>query len=144
MLVTVPVIAFLAPSFILTPLSRNAQYKLSTCRFTNLLSRSETFSIGACISICRVRRRTMARRTALTSISLLVAGIIAVQTTYANPFAGFKELNEQKEAALQCEAQGKWRQIHWRSTVDQAAADAQRLRKPILVVLVVGKKGQKN
>jgi len=86
----------------------------------------------------------MARRTAVTAISLFMAGMIAVQATHAKPFAGFREYKEQKQAALECEAQGKWRQIHWRSTVDQAVADAERLHQPILVVLVVGKEAQKN
>jgi hypothetical protein len=86
----------------------------------------------------------MTKRQAVTAMALFVATMIAVQATQAKLFSGFKDLNEQKDAALQCEAQGKWRQIHWRSTVEQAVADAQRSRQPLLVVLVVGKKGEKN
>lgn len=86
----------------------------------------------------------MTKRKAVTAMALFVATTIAVQATEAKLFSGFKDLNDQKDAALQCEKQGKWRQIHWRSTVEQAVADAQRLRQPLLVVLVVGKKGEKN
>ena len=86
----------------------------------------------------------MTKIKAVTAIALLVTTMVAAQATQAKLFAGFKDLNQQKDAALKCEAQGKWRQIHWRSTVDQAMADAQRLRQPILLVLVVGKKGEKN
>jgi len=86
----------------------------------------------------------MARRTTVTAILLLLTAMIAIQATQAKLFAGFSEYKEQKEAALQCEAQGKWRQIHWRSTVDQAVADAQSLHKPVLVVLVVGKEAKKD
>jgi hypothetical protein len=73
-------------------------------------------------------------------MSLVLAG----QSARANPFTELKELNEQKDAALKCETQGKWRQIHWRPTVEAAVADAQKVHKPVLVVLIVGKKAQKN
>jgi hypothetical protein len=83
----------------------------------------------------------MARRIAVAAMSLVLVAISAVQPTRAKMFA---EFNKQKQAALQCEAQGKWRQIHWRSTIDQAVADAGRMHLPILVVLVVGKEAKKN
>jgi len=83
----------------------------------------------------------MARRIAVAAMSLVMAAMSAVQPTCAKMFA---EYNRQKQAALQCEAQGKWRQIHWRATIDQTVADAGRMHLPILVVLVVGKEAKKN
>jgi hypothetical protein len=66
------------------------------------------------------------------------------------PSAGAKGLfdlngmNEAKEAALVCEKHGKWKQIAWRPTMQQALADAAKTQKPIMVALVVGKKGEQN
>jgi hypothetical protein len=86
----------------------------------------------------------MAKRTVALAMSLLISCAIAVQSTPAKMFGVPKECNDQIQAALQCEAQGKWKQVHWRSSMDQAKADAQRLQQPILVVIVVGKKAEKN
>jgi hypothetical protein len=86
----------------------------------------------------------MAKRTVALAMSLVIGCAIAVQSTQAKMFGVPKGCNDQIQAALQCEAQGKWKQVHWRSSVEQAQADAQRLHSPILVVLVVGKKAEKN
>ncbi|HEY9777794.1 MAG TPA: hypothetical protein V6C81_28800 [Planktothrix sp.] len=54
------------------------------------------------------------------------------------------DLQQAKTEALQCELTGKWKQIHWRGTMQQAMADAATSQKPIMVALVVGKSGEKN
>jgi len=86
----------------------------------------------------------MAKRTVAIAMSLFIVCTIAVQSAPAKLFGVSKECDEQIQAALKCEAQGKWKQIQWRSTVDQAVADAERLHQPLLVVVVVGKKAEKN
>jgi hypothetical protein len=86
----------------------------------------------------------MAKRIVALAMSLFTGCVIAVQSTSAKMFGVSKECSDQIQAALQCEAQGKWKQINWRSSMNQALADAQRLQQPILVVVVVGKKAEKN
>jgi hypothetical protein len=75
------------------------------------------------------------------TVALLLAG---AQTVSGNGLFDFGGLKEAEKAALQCELQGKWKQIHWRGTMDEAMADAAKTQKPIMVALVVGKKGEKN
>jgi len=41
------------------------------------------------------------------------------------------------------EPQRKWEQIQWRSSIDTAISDAEKLKKPIFIELVVGRLGQK-
>ena len=66
------------------------------------------------------------------------------QSVHAKGLLDFGGLNEAKEAALRCEKEGKWKQIHWRPTMQEALADAAKTQKPIMVALVVGKSGEKD
>jgi len=66
------------------------------------------------------------------------------QSAPAKGLFGLGDVNEAKDAALTCEKQGKWKQIHWRQTMDEAMADSAKTQKPLMVALVVGKKGEKN
>ncbi len=85
-----------------------------------------------------------AKRGLVVAAALVCAGLTGLNLeASAKPFGFWKEMNEQKEAALRCEAEGKWKKIHWRSTMDEVLIDASRTNKPILVVLVVGKDAQK-
>ena len=86
----------------------------------------------------------MARRVWIMTLAVALAGLIGVRTADGKGLFQNTELKQAINSTLKCEAQGKWKQIHWRSNFDQVLADAKTRQKPILVVLVVGKEGQKN
>ena len=78
---------------------------------------------------------------------ILIAAIFLSQVrgpAGAKGLFDFQGLNEAKETALLCEKQGKWKEIAWRPTMQQALADAAKTQKPIMVALIVGNKGEKN
>lgn len=70
--------------------------------------------------------------------------LIQAHSAHAQGLFGFGALNEEKDAALQSEKLGKWKQINWRPTMQEALADAAKTQKPIMVALIVGKEGKKN
>ncbi len=67
-----------------------------------------------------------------------------VPPTEAKRLFNLDGMNEAINTTLMCEKQGKWKEIAWRPTMQQALADASRTQKPIMVALIVGKKGEKN
>ncbi len=77
---------------------------------------------------------------------ILAVGLLAAVSKPAGAEGLFDlgKLKAEKDAALQCELEGKWKQIHWRDTMAQALSDAAKTQKPIMVALVVGKSGEKN
>ena len=81
-------------------------------------------------------------RKLLVLISALL--LSEAQSAGANGLFDLKGLHEAKETALACEKQGKWKEIAWRPTIEQALADASKTQKPIMVALIVGEKGEKN
>jgi hypothetical protein len=86
----------------------------------------------------------MARRIWIATLAVASVATLGAQMANGKGLFDYTEFNQAKESALQCEAQGKWKQIHWRSNFDQVLADSKATQKPILVVLVVGKQGEKH
>ena len=78
----------------------------------------------------------------VASLIALMAALVPLQPIKAK--AEDSALERQENAVLQCEKQEKWKTIAWRSTMDQALKDAQKVQKPILVAFVVGKNARKN
>ncbi|HYG77225.1 MAG TPA: hypothetical protein VEK08_19630 [Planctomycetota bacterium] len=83
----------------------------------------------------------------MLKITALVLVLLACVAARAAKAAGatdeFKNVWEAKDAAFKAEEKGLWKKINWYQVSEVALRDAQKLNKPIMVFLLVGKNGQK-
>lgn len=75
---------------------------------------------------------------------LVTSGAVAQNKSLGDPGLIPKQMVEAEQEIRASEKRQEWKKIQWRTNAADALAEARRLDKPILVVLVVGEAGQKN
>jgi hypothetical protein len=80
-------------------------------------------------------------------IGLLLAGTLiagcAIQAQESKKGAALLEEMRRREKEIQAkEKLQEWKKIAWRPTASDAVADATKEGKPLLIVLIVGERGQ--